>query len=326
MGPLTLADFIGLDTCLFIAEVLHRELGEDKYRPAALLRQYVAAGWYGRKTGRGFYKLRLTGDDHGATRTCSVDVEDGVGVLTFNRPKVLNALDATTIAELGEVRRARRGRPRRCRALVLTGAGEKAFVAGADIAAMSTMPPAEARRFAETAHADPRAAGGAPHRHHRRRERVRARRRLRDRDGLRPRLREREGALRPARGEPRAHPGVRRDAAAHAARRDRPGPGDGPHRRHGTTPRRRRRSGSRSRCSRPRSSSPSRRRRRGRSPRRRRSRSPWRSAASARAPTPICASGASSSGRPSRALFGTEDAREGMKAFLEKRPAKFQGR
>jgi 3-hydroxybutyryl-CoA dehydrogenase len=58
MGPLTLADLIGLDTCLFIMEVLHRELGEDKYRPSPLLRQYVAAGWLGRKSGRGFYDYR----------------------------------------------------------------------------------------------------------------------------------------------------------------------------------------------------------------------------------------------------------------------------
>ncbi len=56
MGPLTLADFIGLDTCLAIMEVLHQGLGDSKYRPSPLLRQYVAAGWLGKKTGRGFYR------------------------------------------------------------------------------------------------------------------------------------------------------------------------------------------------------------------------------------------------------------------------------
>ncbi len=55
MGPLTLADFIGLDTCLYIMEVLHEGFGDSKYRPCPLLRQYVQAGWYGKKSGRGFY-------------------------------------------------------------------------------------------------------------------------------------------------------------------------------------------------------------------------------------------------------------------------------
>jgi 3-hydroxybutyryl-CoA dehydrogenase len=55
MGPLELADLIGLDTCLAIADVLHRELGDDKYRAPNILRMHVAAGWHGRKTGRGFY-------------------------------------------------------------------------------------------------------------------------------------------------------------------------------------------------------------------------------------------------------------------------------
>jgi 3-hydroxybutyryl-CoA dehydrogenase len=58
MGPLQLADFIGLDTCVAILEVMHDGLGDPKYRPCPLLRKYVAAGWLGRKTGRGFYSYQ----------------------------------------------------------------------------------------------------------------------------------------------------------------------------------------------------------------------------------------------------------------------------
>jgi 3-hydroxybutyryl-CoA dehydrogenase len=55
MGPLTLADFIGLDVCLAIMQVLQEGFGDPKYRPCPLLRRMVAAGWLGRKTGRGFF-------------------------------------------------------------------------------------------------------------------------------------------------------------------------------------------------------------------------------------------------------------------------------
>jgi len=58
MGPLTLCDFVGLDTCLAVLQVLHKEFGDSKYRPCPLLINYVNAGWYGKKSGRGFYTYK----------------------------------------------------------------------------------------------------------------------------------------------------------------------------------------------------------------------------------------------------------------------------
>jgi len=68
MGPFALMDLIGLDTTLAILEVLHRDLGDPKYRPCPLLRQYVAAGWLGRKSGRGFHHYGATAPTSGPIR------------------------------------------------------------------------------------------------------------------------------------------------------------------------------------------------------------------------------------------------------------------
>jgi enoyl-CoA hydratase len=80
------------------------------------------------------------------------EVADGVATLTINRPKALNALDEKTLREIAQVVADAAARPAEVRALVVTGGGEKAFVAGADIAAMSKLGPAEAREFAALGH------------------------------------------------------------------------------------------------------------------------------------------------------------------------------
>ena len=82
----------------------------------------------------------------------SWDVAGGIGTLTINRPKQLNALDAATLGEIAGALELARVQPGEVRALILTGAGEKAFVAGADIAAMAKLGPAEAREFAALGH------------------------------------------------------------------------------------------------------------------------------------------------------------------------------
>jgi 3-hydroxybutyryl-CoA dehydrogenase len=67
VGPLALADRIGLDTVLAICEVLYQDLNDAKFRPCPLLRRYVESGWLGRKSGRGFYLYEASGERHAAT-------------------------------------------------------------------------------------------------------------------------------------------------------------------------------------------------------------------------------------------------------------------
>ena len=82
MGPMTLMDLIGLDTTLSILEVLHHELGDPKYRPCPLLRQYVAAGWLGRKSGRGFrtYPAAGAGAGEGTAGAAAIPPASNMGI------------------------------------------------------------------------------------------------------------------------------------------------------------------------------------------------------------------------------------------------------
>jgi 3-hydroxybutyryl-CoA dehydrogenase len=182
MGPFELADLIGLDTLLSISEVLHREFGDDKYRPATLLRNLVAAGWYGKKTGRGFYAYeggqrlgrafeplassleKRAGDQAMTTRDVILVAREGpIATLTFNRPDKLNALNANVLRRLREsVLELGDESDEPVRAAILTGIGEKAFAAGADIAEMAEFSAHEGAAHARLGHAVCEAIEAAP--------------------------------------------------------------------------------------------------------------------------------------------------------------------
>ena len=171
-----------------------------------------------------------------------LDRDGPVGTITVNRPQVRNALDTATIDEL---RRAvlELKHDDRVRAVMLTGAGEKAFVAGADITQLSRSRPGggEGLRAGRTARLRPdREPGQAGDR---RGQRLRARRRLRAGDGLHVPDGGRHGAARAARGQARAHPRLRRHAAPAATGRQGTGAGPVPDRAARSTPRRRLRIG-----------------------------------------------------------------------------------
>ena len=153
------------------------------------------------------------------TKTCSSSATAAVLVVTINRPKVLNALNAATARRAERGRSTRPATTRPSASIVLTGAGEKAFVAGADINELAR---ADARRRARARAARPgavRSDRAARQAGHRRRQRVRARRRVRAGDGVHAAHRRRHREVRPAGNQPRPHPRLRRIAAAAAAGR-----------------------------------------------------------------------------------------------------------
>ena len=149
MGPLTLLDFVGLDTTYYIANIMFDEFKEQRFAPPPLLKRMVLAGWNGRKAGRGFYDYS---DPAKPQRRCSslrreferrsypmpyenllYEVRDQIAHITFNRPKVLNALNPPHDEEFGEIASVAHMTDASVRVLIITGAGEKSFIAGADI-------------------------------------------------------------------------------------------------------------------------------------------------------------------------------------------------
>ena len=248
---------------------------------------------------------------------------DGVALVTIQRPDVLNALSFDLLDELADALATLDADPA-CRAIVLTGSGERAFAAGADIRELArqtpvTLPRREPVRGLGADRGDPQAGD-------RGRPRLRPRRRLRARDELRPDRRRRGRPVRPARDQPRGDAGGGRHPAADPG--DRPGAGDGPDpdrpddhgpRGRGDGPGQPRRAGGPD----PGRGAGARRRR---SPPRRPSPSSAAKEAVRLAEELPLGDGLRHERRAFFALFATEDQTEGMAAFVEKRRPEWKGR
>ena len=147
MGPLTLADFIGLDTCLAIMEVLHEGLGDSKYRPSPAS-QAIRRRGLARQENRDEDSIAMT-----ASRISSSNPhEPGIRVLKIARREALNALNTETLHELKNALTELSRKTRNAASSILTGEGDKSFIAGADIAEMKDKTVSEGVRFAQLGH------------------------------------------------------------------------------------------------------------------------------------------------------------------------------
>ena len=233
LPPFMKADIEGLDVVLERLESATERHGE-RFAPPLVLRRLVAQGRLGQKSGQGFYPYAQP-DDEQPGETVKLETRGDVAIAWLANG-LMNSIAPQVIADLRAV--WEKVEASGVRALVIASSNPLLFSAGADIKAFTAMDEAGGRELLETAHALLRELRALEHRHHRRGQRPGLRRRLRAGDGLRRAHRRAVGALRPARGQARDHPRLRRHAAPAAARGREQGPGDEPRGRRRSAPRR----------------------------------------------------------------------------------------
>ena len=214
-GPFARADFRGLDDVLAALEKAEDEWGEH-FEPPLILRRLVAQGRLGAKSGQGFYPYPQpdSGYENAAVK---LDTRGDYAIAWLDNPPA-NSISPDVVEGLKKAWEAVDGDPS-VHALILASPNPALFCAGADIKAFTKMDESSGRELLDGAHALLRVLGAVADDDDRGRQRPRVRRRLRARDGVRRAHRGLLGLVRPAGDQPRDHPGLRRHAAAAAARR-----------------------------------------------------------------------------------------------------------